>query len=493
MNDICSGDINSNEDNFSIKEFRYSEGCFFVDKIRNYVIAWHNCSIKPVYFSPNEFNHIKRDGWVCQACRRPVNIWKEMLSESIQPQLFLSTINYIKIYAVDFKVKIGIYSFISPEYIQITMNIKTGHTYRFNRLILNPKHGFDNKNRNLANISYSGPGFDLPYDATEYVLSLINSKIKMIHGENVPSFESYRVGVLLTNLIFYIKNPYICPTLYNGILNKSRRIPNDCFNPKKLFLRNDCNNPLHRILSLSRVPCVKSIMKIVASEPMGFPFLISLSRTFKNVDLIRSLYTAYVDCRNHDNYIDFSSAVFQTMVKHKGEKYVVTKLLSFIQHDKNNNSYVTLYDTIRFYDRLDSCNFDFTHNYSIDELHMNLAILVSKQEHENRVIDYTQKERNLETSGNVFSLTLAEDTYELIDIGKIMSICVGSYADKVIEKNCTIMVLRNNDVPVGCVELRGDAVVQVKGPRNKLLQSSERAFIMNWVEIKGLSVITKDL
>jgi len=101
MNDNCYSDINSTEDNFNIKEFRYSEGCFFVDKIRKYVIAWHNCSIKPVYFSQNEFNRIKRNGWVCQACRQPVNIWKEMLSEFTQPQLFLSNINYIKIYTVD--------------------------------------------------------------------------------------------------------------------------------------------------------------------------------------------------------------------------------------------------------------------------------------------------------------------------------------------------------------------------------------------------------
>ena len=140
-----------------------------------------------------------------------------------------------------------------------------------------------------------------------------------------------------------------------------------------------------------------------------------------------------------------------------------------------------------------SCDFDFTQNYNIDEMHMHFALLLSKQEHQNRVIDYTKKERNLEISNNVFSLLLAKDTHELIDIGKIMSICVGSYAYRVIENHCTIMILRSNDAPVGCVELRGGAVVQVKGPYNKLLQGSERAFIMKWVEVKGLAVTTKDL
>jgi len=53
--------------------------------------------------------------------------------------------------------------------------------------------------------------------------------------------------------------------------------------------------------------------------------------------------------------------------------------------------------------------------------------------------------------------------------------------------------LRNNNVPVGCIELREGAVVQVKGPRNQLLQGSERAFIKNWAKVRGLPVNTGDL
>jgi hypothetical protein len=199
--------------------------------------------------------------------------------------------------------------------------------------------------------------------------------MKEIHGENIPCFESYQAGMSLTNLIFYVKNPYICPKLYNGILNKNRRNPDDGFNPKKLFVKNDCRNPLDRILSLSGVPSVKSIKKIVISKPAGFPFLTALSRTFKNVDIIHSLYTAYADClNNNSHYIDFSSAVFQMMVKYKGEQNTAVKLLSFIEKDKNNNAYTTLFDLIRCYDQLENCEFDFSQNYNIDELHIRLAL-----------------------------------------------------------------------------------------------------------------------
>jgi len=358
-------------------------------------------------FSYDVFESMKNNNWVCPVCGLPANLWKEMPFEFAEPHLFLSNINRIVVYSSDSKINVGVYSFTNPEYTQFTINIETGRTYRFNRVILNKRRGLDNKNKNLLNISYRGSDFDLPYDANQYIHTLVENKMKKIHGDNVPCFESYQTGMSLTYLIFYVTNPYICPKVYNGILNKNRRNPDDYFNPKKLFVKNNCRNPLDRILSLSGIPSVKSIKKIVINKPAGFPFLTALSRTFKNVDILCSLYTAYVDCFNNDNhYIDFSSTVFQMMVKYKGEQHTAIKLLSFIRREKNNNAYTTLYDLIKSYDQLENCEFDFSQNYSIDELHMQLAFLVTKQGHLNRAIDYTQNERSLEMSKKTFSITL---------------------------------------------------------------------------------------
>jgi hypothetical protein len=445
-------------------------------------------------FSYDEFENIIKSGWVCPVCAMPANAWNAMAFEFAEPHLFITNINRITVYSDDSKITIGVYSFTAPEYTQFTLNIKTGHTYRFNRVILNKKRGIDNKNRNLSNISYRGSDFNLPNDANQYIYSLVQNKMKMIHGDGVPKFASFQASVSLTNLIFYVKNPYICPKIYNGILNLNRCNPNDSFNPKKLYVKNDCRNPLDRILSVSGIPSVKSIRKIVVANPAGFPFLTALSRTFKNVNLIRSLYTAYVGCLNHDNhYIDFSSAVFQMMVRCKGEANTASKLLSFKQRDKNNNAYTTLFDLIRCYDQLDSCDFVFSQNYGIYKLHSHLALLVSNKEYRNRIISYTESERSLEIAKKSYSLTLAKDTLELISVGTEMNICVGSYADRAINKSCTIMILREDAVTVGCIELQGGAVVQVKGSRNQLLHHTEKAFIKNWAAVMGLSVATNDL
>jgi len=74
-----------------------------------------------------------------------------------------------------------------------------------------------------------------------------------------------------------------------------------------------------------------------------------------------------------------------------------------------------------------------------------------------------------------------------------MNICVGSYGERVVNKFCIIMILREDSVSVGCIELREGSMVQVKGVRNTLLQNAKRNFIKSWAAIKGLIVATNDL
>ena len=120
---------------------------------------------------------------------------------------------------------------------------------------------------------------------------------------------------------------------------------------------------------------------------------------------------------------------------------------------------------------------------------------VAKQENENKTIDYPDAEIALEMSKNALTLKLVKDTHELARIGIEMDICVGSYAQQVVEKKSAILVLRsqNEKIPVGCVELRKWALVQARGPKNKALKDEEKDFLLNWVNSKGLDLKTKDL
>ena len=183
------------------------------------------------------------------------------------------------------------------------------------------------------------------------------------------------------------------------------------------------------------------------------------------------------------------------MVKHKGEKLIAAKLLAHKIHDKNNNSFQMLHDMIYCYKKLKVCEFDFTKSYSLDELHLFLAVSVSMQETENRVLNYWPYELSLEAADGDYSISLAKDTYELISVGAKMRICVGSYSDRVGYGKSIIMILRHakDCTTVGCVELHKDTVVQAKGAHNKLLRDGEWEFVMCWVSDKGLTIRTKDL
>jgi hypothetical protein len=251
------------------------------------------------------------------------------------------------------------------------------------------------------------------------------------------------------------------------------------------------------MLSQSKIPNVKSLRKLAFTDTRRFPLLASISRTFKNVDIIRSLYTAYLGWSegNREVYTDFSAPVFKRMVRHKGEQVIAAKLLAFRKNDKDNNAFSTLQDMIRCYDTVKVCIFDFDKNYSIDELHLYLADLVVKTERENRTIAYGPGQRALEMCDGKYFIRLVQDTHDLFRVGHEMRICAGSYADMAAARECTVLVLQKykDPAPAGCIEVRDSAVVQAKGPGNKLLRDRELEFVINWANDKGLNIGTGDL
>jgi hypothetical protein len=68
---------------------------------------------------------------------------------------------------------------------------------------------------------------------------------------------------------------------------------------------------------------------------------------------------------------------------------------------------------------------------------------------------------------------LPKETYELIDCGEELGICVGSYGSSAVNKNCTILFLKECDEIKVCMELRKNIVgnafklVQAKTNRNQ--------------------------
>ena len=508
----------------TVKEFRYSIGYYHGNDTYIHAVAWHECTDKFFFILQNEFKYSGDGLSTCPNCGKPVQRWEKMRyhnhscdnhDEIGDRREYLSFTNpdRIKISTAGDKISIGAfrtdYTLWSGEngfkktvrYTRITINISSGYTYQFATKNLYRKNCFDN-NKRLANICYFGTEVDLPDHALCHLASVISIQMKRIHGESVPTFGSYRVSLSLNNLILYVRNPYICPVLYETIINHSRSDP---FNPLKfreLRVKNDCRDPIQKMFSQSKIPNVKSLRKIAFTESSGLPLLASISRTFQNVDIIRLLYD--LDSKHewqklHDVFgtnVDYSARIFKEMVKQKGEKYVASKIKQLMKNDeRGNTAKETLRDLTVLFDKLQNRNFDFTKSHDLYELHMHLADLVSRQENENRKIRYKDNDFLLEFHDETYSLSLAKDTHELIDVGDKMDICVGSYANDDIRKKSKILFLRylESNEPIGCIEIRDRNIVQAKGASNELLEKQEREFVKAWVKNKVLTIATNDL
>jgi hypothetical protein len=118
----------------------------------------------------------------------------------------------------------------------------------------------------------------------------------------------------------------------------------------------------------------------------------------------------------------------------------------------------------------------------IKDLHDNLSRDRSRLEHENIKISYEKEECALEKTFEDCCIKLAKNTHELVDIGRLLQICVGSYANAAISKSCTILTLQENKKPVVCIELRGNKLNQAKMHRNYRPNEKYKQLIIDWAK-----------
>jgi ribosomal protein S27AE len=131
---------------------------------------------------------------------------------------------------------------------------------------------------------------------------------------------------------------------------------------------------------------------------------------------------------------------------------------------------------------------------NLKDIHDYLMVIDRKWKFGNRPIDYTDAEKALEIDCGEYSFRLAKDTDALYDIGKKMSICVGSYGRSAVSKHCTIMTMAKNNEPVACIELRVNKkninMVQLKSRFNHTVTEIEP--VTEWITMTGVNAECSD-
>jgi hypothetical protein len=126
-------------------------------------------------------------------------------------------------------------------------------------------------------------------------------------------------------------------------------------------------------------------------------------------------------------------------------------------------------------------NYQINFNGDIGNLHDTLALDQRKMDSANRVINYDETEKKWEKKINENKkFILAPDTHYLIEVGALMNICVGSYHDYATSKYCSIVVLKENEKPVVCIEVRQNRLMQAKMKRNNRPTDEYRDDVIAW-------------
>lgn len=101
------------------------------------------------------------------------------------------------------------------------------------------------------------------------------------------------------------------------------------------------------------------------------------------------------------------------------------------------------------------------------ETHDMLTAETNKIRKPNRSFELTEEQiRRYEHEIDGFNFRLAKNTHELVDIGEAMSICVGSYDDRVLNKQCLIVYAEKDGLYRLCIEVRD------RWPKSKVVKNS---------------------
>ena len=122
----------------------------------------------------------------------------------------------------------------------------------------------------------------------------------------------------------------------------------------------------------------------------------------------------------------------------------------------------------------------------------NLEIKVNNEQQELfREVISKEDYKNLEYKGTYYSVVNPKTTDDIVNEGRYLHHCVGSYVNTVIKGATKILFFRNNDnidIPLITLEVRDGVLRQYKGRQNRRPTDIEMNEIMRWANLKGLAV-----
>lgn len=344
---------------------------------------------------------------------------------------------------------------------RIILNLDTGYSYLLPDIINGKKKG------SIKNITYSSM-MDTMNHRYSNKCNNINDVYVNIFNE-IRKYKMNKFNIYLPTLKEYTKSKYKykCyanqqdiflfnrfPTM-DRILAENLRYSLDrdkkynVVNFRRLIKQDD-KDPVNTILKHYNIPSTKTNKKLFKENVRFIHLFKILCKYINKYDNIMKILNSKPNTLYYYDYLEEDYLFFIDFALKNGinENSLCNKLVK-------NNIY-TICDIGRNIKLIKSLKPDYKFNLKMDyqELHDILSKEYNKLTHENHELIYSEEELKLEGQYGDLNFKFAKDTYELIDVGTYMNICVGSYGTSAISKRCNIMVAKNDkDEPIICIEL----------------------------------------
>ncbi len=222
---------------------------------------------------------------------------------------------------------------------------------------------------------------------------------------------------------------------------------------------------------------------------------------FKDMNLYNRVLTAPDNCLIIDSCDATSLAFFcRWSIKKRGQKNTLNSILKDANRYAQENAQeagldldinfmnihnYTLTDALDMFCKYfkhipDSLKEDILKDGFTEFNHDALANISWQYEHKNVTFKYTYEEKRLEDEIDGYKFCLPENSYQLCEIGTALHNCVASYADRVKEKECTIVYAAKDDKYKICIELQGKKICQERTDHNELPEKEEQKVLYKW-------------
>lgn len=405
---------------------------------------------------------------------------------------------------------------IIPIRYRIVFNYKTGQTYFLQGRTLDNKHPKFDSTPEITNVTLGGEAgvcmevYNILKD--KRVVAGLAEEVLKLHGGQKEQltkngdFSDTKFGMIsIFNNIPYFSYEFYqsaCNTVsIMGTMGYRGRRPRDRFTYRLRMLKEkyelkDAEVFQKYLFKGIKIKVKKSLRKEIFKNPFlvdGLKFVCKCG--FRNYDVIRSFMLdgySYVTVfmkeyeEQPNDYKKIMLDFFKVLIKEKGEAEAY-KAICYKPKIKISNSYASTFrDTALMYAVFEKRNM-MKSSYlkgNVQRIHDSFVRDYIKVKQDNVKINYDKKLFELNDEIDGFKFGLARDTYELVDIGQFMHICVGSYGKDAASGATVIVKMEDHGEYVGCIELSPDGkrLRQAKACFNNLLQEKKAEALKTWIE-----------